>query len=69
MNKKHALVLLSAFVIAGCEGKPEPITMPEVNNENCDHEKVSKMDESIRTEFASKCFRRGEFKESPKKGW
>lgn len=62
---------LFAVVLAGCSDEK----MPEVNETNCQHGNVVKIqDKAMQQEFAAKCLRRdtskaGEFKKSPEKQW
>ena len=62
--------MISAL-LAGCEKKPEPVTLPEVNAENCKPENIAKIeDKGVQQAFSSLCLRRGgEFKPSPKREW
>lgn len=66
------ILVAAAFataMLAGCEKKPEPVTLPEVNNENCKYENIAKLDKSIQQDFSSQCVRRGTFKPSTPKAW
>ena len=54
------------FIVSGCSDAK----MPEVNNINCQHENILKIeDKAMQQDFASKCLRRGGFKPSPPKSW
>ena len=44
-----AAALMSAL-LAGCEKKPEPVTLPEVNAENCKPENTAKLDKSVQAQ-------------------
>ena len=63
-----ALAMTSAL-LAGCEKKPEPVTLPEVNAENCKPENIAKLDKSVQEAFSSQCLRAGSFKPSEPKSW
>ena len=63
-----AAALMSAL-LAGCEKKPEPVTLPEVNAENCKPENTAKLDKSVQEAFISRCLRPGSFKPSEPKTW
>jgi len=59
--------IVSAAVSACSTSKNE---MPVVNDENCKHEYIVKIeDKTMREEFAGLCLRRGTFNPSPKRGW
>ena len=60
---------LVAALLAGCEKKPEPVTLPEVNAENCKPENIAKLDKSVQEAFSSQCLRAGSFKPSEPKSW
>ena len=66
-----AAAALVAALLAGCEKKPEPVTLPEVNAENCKPENIAKIeDKGVQQAFSSLCLRRGgDFKPSPKREW
>ncbi|MBX4558827.1 entry exclusion lipoprotein TrbK [Klebsiella pneumoniae] len=75
MKSFNAIQLLGAASVAvlltGCFDEK----MPEVNDINCQHENILKIeDKAMQQDFASKCLRRGnprsgEFKASPEKDW
>ena len=59
--KTRTILMASAIaaVLAGCDNRPATSTMPEVNNENCQLEKIKQIeDKSTRQEFAGMCSRR-----------
>ena len=64
-----ALAVSAVFMLAGCEKKPEPVTLPEVNAENCKPENIAKLDKSVQEAFSSQCLRAGSFKPSEPKSW
>ncbi|WP_419591186.1 entry exclusion lipoprotein TrbK [Thiolapillus sp.] len=68
---KTVFLMLGLLGLAACSERPETVTMPKVNNENCRHENVMKMEpEALRQKFASLCFRRSAIKPSDKpKTW
>lgn len=66
-----ALLLLSA-TLAACSpaSEPEAQTLPVVNDENCAEANVRNIEpESLRRQFGSLCFKRGDFKPSAPKAW
>jgi entry exclusion lipoprotein TrbK len=71
MKNIHLLsvVALAASVMAGCDNKPATPPIPVVNDKNCTLDNITKLDASIRTEFADACLRRGTFKPSSGKTW
>ncbi len=64
-----AAAALVAALLAGCEKKPESVTPPEVNAENCKPENIAKLDKSVQEAFSSQCLRAGSFKPSEPKSW
>lgn len=61
MNKKHTAALAVALLafLAGCDNKPAAQRLPEVNDANCQIEKIKQIkDKSARQEFASQCSHR-----------
>lgn len=61
MKTKNILMLavVMVVVLAGCDNKPTPAAMPEVNNENCQVDKIKQIeDKAIRQEFAGMCSHR-----------
>lgn len=60
---------LAAAVLVGCEKKPEPAIIPEVNAENCKPENIATLDKSVHEVFSSQCLRAGTFKPSEPKTW
>uniref|UniRef100_UPI003AF5DA6A entry exclusion lipoprotein TrbK n=5 Tax=Thiolapillus sp. TaxID=2017437 RepID=UPI003AF5DA6A len=68
---KTVFLMLGLLGLAACSERPETVTMPKVNNENCRHENVMKMEpEALRQKFASLCLRRSTIKPSDKpKTW
>lgn len=64
---KKTILMCCILAISACEAQKH--TMPEANNENCKNEFIDSLDESIRKEFRGKCFRRGGFEKSQKRGW
>lgn len=65
-----ALAALVAVLAAACGPKPEPQTMPEVNDENCKPENVQKLaDKAMQQDFSSACLHRGAFKPSAARKW
>ena len=64
-----AAAALVAALLAGCEKKPESVTLPEVNAENCKPENIAKLDKSVQEAFSSQCLRAGSFKPSEPKSW
>ena len=66
-----ASAALIAALLAGCDNKPAPSAMPEVNDENCKSQNITKLeDKGVQQAFSSLCLRRGgEFKPSPKREW
>lgn len=75
MKAIKALSLVSAALVvalvAGCDNKQATVPMPEVNDENCKHENIVKIEnKGVQQAFSSLCLRRGgEFKPSPKREW
>lgn len=74
MKGKSLLLMVLATLIAalfgGCSPESSKKEMPIVNDENCKTENIAKIeDKTIREQFASMCFRRSNFKPSPKKEW
>lgn len=66
-----ALLLLSA-TLAACSPSAEPVaqSLPEVNDQNCAEANVRKIEpESLRRQFGSLCFKRGDFKPSAPRAW
>ena len=62
--------VITFILISGCSEGPVEIILPEVNDENCRHENVMKIEqEELRQRFASMCLRRNpfQFTEKPKK--
>lgn len=60
MNKKHTATLAVALLaLAGCDNKPVVQPLPEINDANCQVEKIKQIgNEASRQEFAGKCSRR-----------
>ncbi len=75
MKAIKSLSLVSAalvvVLVASCDNKPATASMPEVNDENCKHENIAKIEnKGVQQSFSSLCLRRGgEFKPSPKREW
>lgn len=68
---KTVFLTIGLLGLAACSEQPEEFTMPEVNNENCRHENVMKMEpKELRQKFASLCLRRNAIQSSDKpKTW
>ena len=65
-----ALAALTAALFGGCSLESSQKEMPVVNDENCEPENIAKIEDKVmREQFASMCFRRSNFRPSPKKGW
>jgi len=65
-------ISVSAFFIIRSTKEPEPVAMPELNEENCRHENVMKIpDKEIRQDFSSLCLRLGgaRYKPSTPMNW
>jgi entry exclusion lipoprotein TrbK len=61
MNKEHtaALAVVLLALLAGCDNKPAVQTLPEVNDVNCQIEKIKQIkDKAARQEFAGQCSHR-----------
>lgn len=75
MKNNTLTILVILLALSGC-GKDEKtndtaskVSLPEVNAENCEKEKIGEMSESIREKFAMLCVRRSDAKQSKKKEW
>jgi entry exclusion lipoprotein TrbK len=70
MRKIAGFFLIIGFLgLVGCSDETENYTMPEVNNENCRHENVAKLEPTdLREKFASLCLKRNKLRptENPK---
>ena len=64
-----AAAALAAALLAGCEKKPEPATLPAVNTEDCKPQDIAKLAKSVEQAFSSQCLRAGSFKPSEPKSW
>lgn len=62
---------LITVLITGCDNKPAKETIPEVNDANCKHENIARIeDQSLQQKLSSLCLRRGgDFQPSPKREW
>ncbi len=70
MKVSAIFLTIGIVALSGCSDEPKQFTMPEVNNENCKHENVMKMEpDSLRQKFASLCLRRNSYKPGDKKTW
>lgn len=59
MKKTMLLAGLAAALLAGCDNKPATLPMPEVNDTNCQFEKIMKIeDRATRETFGDLCSRR-----------
>lgn len=71
---KTLLASMTALVVvmltlSGCDSPAPEVALPEVNDENCKHENIVKLDKSVQKEFSSLCLRRGDFVPSKPKTW
>lgn len=64
-----AVAALVAALLVGCDKKPEPVMLPEVNAETCEPENIAKLDKAVQEAFSSQCLRAGSFKPSEPKTW
>lgn len=61
MSKKYmtTLAVVLVLLVAGCDNKPAVQSLPEVNDANCQIEKIKQIqDKAARQEFAGQCSRR-----------
>lgn len=60
MSKTLFISFLAAFVlVAGCDKQPNAVTLPEVNDQNCQLEIVQQIkNKAARQKFAGQCSRR-----------
>lgn len=65
--------LAASMLVIGCgkkeEAPPAPMAMPEVNDVNCQFDRVKALPAEIRTQFADKCATRSKPINSEKKSY
>jgi entry exclusion lipoprotein TrbK len=66
---KALLVFGAVVVITGCNKEKAPIAMPEVNDANCQFDRIKALPAEIRTQFADKCATRSKLINSEKKSY